>query len=149
MNDPFDLLRDQLVRVATPRRRRRHTGFAFLAATLVLSGTAATAAVTLTKSDEPSAPLSGTFDPPEATRRAATPGATPAATATPRAGATPPAAIADPRRGCSGAGRRHRDVRRVHPARPGGHAGAPRRAAPSAAPPPRRPRTTRSRSCPT
>ena len=26
MNDPFDLFRDQLVRVATPRRRRRHTG---------------------------------------------------------------------------------------------------------------------------
>jgi hypothetical protein len=85
MNDPFDLLRDQLVRVASPRRRRRHTGLAFLVATLALSGTAAAAAVTLTREDEPSAPLRGMLAP-----LARTPAeASPAATATPRAGVTP------------------------------------------------------------
>jgi hypothetical protein len=59
MNDPFEQLGDQLVRAAAPRRRR-HGGLAFVLITLALSGTAAVATVTLTRSDELSAPLRGT-----------------------------------------------------------------------------------------
>jgi len=55
MNDPFDILREQLVIAARPRRRRRRAGLAFLAAALLLSGSVAAAAVTLSRG----APLTG------------------------------------------------------------------------------------------
>jgi hypothetical protein len=61
--DPFDLLRDQLVAAAAPagvraRRRRRARPLVVLAAALALGGTA-TAAAVLTLGGEPSPPLKG------------------------------------------------------------------------------------------
>jgi hypothetical protein len=96
MNDPFDLLRDQLIRAASPRRRRRGTGLAFLAASLVLSGSAAAAAVTLTRNDERSAPLSGTFAAPSATPVPRAGVAPPSAAVTPVPRTAPPSAVATP-----------------------------------------------------
>lgn len=60
MTDPFDLLRDQLVAAAAPRRRarRRWRPLVTLSAALALGGTA-TATAVLTLGGEPSPPLQG------------------------------------------------------------------------------------------